>query len=288
MVAIQGHSGCEITLVTESVTRIKKIAPTVAYSSRLLRQALKQKDFCASNFVGGITTPLVTSEGCDSDRYWFTMEYSRARNFVEYLQHASVSEIDTFVDKLLCVVDQGIACSTFMAGDRCVMSDKFKAVASMLRASQFLHAYVDESMLEWVSRKISTWVSRIPVGVCHGDLTLSNVLVDYGGNVILLDFLDTFLESPLQDIAKLRQDTRYGWSLNMVDGSYDANKMRIILGHADKRIVEHYEQLAFYKESYAVFQAVNLLRVLCYCKKASSAGCVASALRDLVTEESVR
>ena len=51
-----------------------------------------------------------------------------------------------------------------------------------------------------------------PVGRCHGDLTLSNVILDPVSGITLIDFLDTFLETPLQDVAKLKQDFVYGWS----------------------------------------------------------------------------
>jgi hypothetical protein len=51
-----------------------------------------------------------------------------------------------------------------------------------------------------------------PIGRCHGDLTLSNVILSPGQNVVLIDFLDTYLETPLQDVAKLMQDFEYGWS----------------------------------------------------------------------------
>jgi len=51
-----------------------------------------------------------------------------------------------------------------------------------------------------------------PLGPCHGDLTLSNLILDPVMGITLIDFLCTFLESPLQDVAKLKQDFVYGWS----------------------------------------------------------------------------
>lgn len=51
-----------------------------------------------------------------------------------------------------------------------------------------------------------------PLGNCHGDLTLSNVIVNQLSGITLIDFLDTYLETPLQDVAKLMQDYVYGWS----------------------------------------------------------------------------
>jgi hypothetical protein len=51
-----------------------------------------------------------------------------------------------------------------------------------------------------------------PIGRCHGDLTLSNVILDPVSGITLIDFLATYLETPLQDVAKLKQDYVYGWS----------------------------------------------------------------------------
>ncbi|MEY3200922.1 MAG: hypothetical protein RIR70_472 [Pseudomonadota bacterium] len=59
---------------------------------------------------------------------------------------------------------------------------------------------------------------RVPVGECHGDLTLSNVILSHSKGLLLIDFLTTFLDSPLQDLAKLRQELIYGWSFRKLDG----------------------------------------------------------------------
>jgi serine/threonine protein kinase len=66
-----------------------------------------------------------------------------------------------------------------------------------------------------------------PIGFCHGDLTLANMLIDpENRELCVFDFLDCFVvgilglhsmladfkqESPLQDIAKLLQDASHQW-----------------------------------------------------------------------------
>lgn len=60
---------------------------------------------------------------------------------------------------------------------------------------------------------------NIPMGLCHGDLTLSNIIVTQDNNMYIFDFLDSFIESPLQDIAKLVQDLKYGWSFRNANPS---------------------------------------------------------------------
>ncbi len=65
----------------------------------------------------------------------------------------------------------------------------------------------------------------MPVGICHGDLTFSNMLFN-GNNYYLIDFLDSFVESPLLDIVKLRQDSAYLWSQLMYIHDYDKIRLK--------------------------------------------------------------
>ncbi len=50
-------------------------------------------------------------------------------------------------------------------------------------------------------------------GKCHGDLTLSNIIINFDlKEIILIDFLKTYIDSPMQDVCKLIQDLRLYWS----------------------------------------------------------------------------
>ena len=57
----------------------------------------------------------------------------------------------------------------------------------------------------------------VPVGPCHGDLTLSNIIWSPSVGLVLIDFLSTFLDSPLQDLAKISQDLEFGWTFRRMD-----------------------------------------------------------------------
>src|SRR5207237_1469810 len=52
---------------------------------------------------------------------------------------------------------------------------------------------------------------KLLIGECHGDFTLSNMIFT-NQTLYLIDFLDTFIESPFLDIIKLRQDTLHLWT----------------------------------------------------------------------------
>ena len=64
--------------------------------------------------------------------------------------------------------------------------------------------------------KILSILNRIKyniIGNCHGDLTLSNIIVNKNKKrIILIDYLDTHWESPIQDVCKLIQDLRLYWT----------------------------------------------------------------------------
>ena len=72
------------------------------------------------------------------------------------------------------------------------------------------------SLYKKIFKKIYSNLDNVKVnlkGKCHGDLTLSNIIINSDlKKIILIDFLKTFNESPLQDICKLIQDLRLYWS----------------------------------------------------------------------------
>lgn len=106
----------------------------------------------------------------------------------------------------------------------------------------------------------------MPVGVCHGDLTFSNILFN-GNNYYLIDFLDSFIESPLLDVVKIRQDSAFLWSQLMYVKSYDRIRLEIICKKIDDAINEYFKKYDWYHDFYGVFQLMNMLRILQYAKE---------------------
>ena len=103
----------------------------------------------------------------------------------------------------------------------------------------------------------------IPVGVCHGDLTFSNILFN-GNNYYLIDFLDSFIESPIMDMVKLRQDTAHLWSPLMYTGNYDSTRLNIICNKIDNELDKCFRKYDWYCKYYNIFQLLNFMRILQY------------------------
>ena len=105
------------------------------------------------------------------------------------------------------------------------------------------------------------------MGRCHGDLTLSNLLVQehLDDRLVIIDFLDSFVESPLADLAKICQDLFYGWTLRQQTRPYDRTRLFVIFQCFREQLFAAYD-----KEPWFVFfkpmLVINQLRVLQYAK----------------------
>jgi hypothetical protein len=93
--------------------------------------------------------------------------------------------------------------------DKSVVLQKIQQIKDRLVPAEIIAEFNEGC--EWVFNYCPATLV-IPLGECHGDLTLSNIIITQDNNMYLFDFLDTFIESPLQDISKIIQDMRYGWS----------------------------------------------------------------------------
>jgi thiamine kinase-like enzyme len=100
-----------------------------------------------------------------------------------------------------------------------------------------------------------------PMGSCHGDLTLSNIIFNPVDGIILIDFLDTFLESPLQDVAKIKQDFVYGWSFRKCHNTLRV-KADILCNSCMPKIIKSIEIV--YKQQVDVLTLLALLRIAPY------------------------
>lgn len=103
----------------------------------------------------------------------------------------------------------------------------------------------------------------VPIGLCHGDLSLSNVLCGCArghGDIELIDMIEGHVSSPVLDVAKLRQDTAHGWLLRLDSSGAMQERLRV----ADALIIREFSQYPWYAKSYSAYQRLNLARILPY------------------------
>lgn len=107
----------------------------------------------------------------------------------------------------------------------------------------------------------------LPMGPCHGDLTLSNMKVTQENKLYIFDFLDSFIESPLQDAAKIIQDMIYGWSFRKEKSSLRL-KGQLFCKKAYPNFIDTLIQL--YPQEMKVLEIMTLLRIAPYIDESDS------------------
>ena len=267
MAFIQGNSHCTIEIDDDVV---RKISANPEYSPRLERQIAKQKQFAGANRLFFCRTPKILGEKWNDGLYEAQMQYVNGKDFIEFIKHASRDELEMYAQHIDRVIEQNIAASLVKTVPHSVLSDKVRSIES----------HCDSPALVLFS-KFPTDDLEIPVGVCHGDLTLSNILFTHTG-IVLIDFLDNFIETPLQDMAKIRQDTRYLWSVQLYSQPHDRVRCGLALRFMDEELDRLFKRHASYVKHYPIFQFVNLARILPYCKTLALREHVERSIQSLV------
>lgn len=220
-------------------------------------QCQKQLAFQQKNKVASIRSPNILHAYNNEDRFSFEMEFFNAHNFVQAFDRNEKAHLDYFVRKMIELLEQFEQSCEIKVVDFDVIEKKFQNTLTRIAPSE--HAWLNSIFHRFRKEPL-----LLPVGVCHGDLTLSNILF-YEHELILIDFLDTFLETPLQDMVKLRQDTLIHWSLEMVQEPFDNVKIKMVMRYLDEKLVDYFKTKRYYRDYYDLFQFMNIVRILPYC-----------------------
>ena len=191
IINLDGLSGAKISLHNNEI--IKECAPS--YSDRLLKQAELQNKFAHLDDLPPNVYPVKIKK--IPNRTTVVMDFIRSPNLHNKIELLSPSEI--------------IKLSSILRSF--IKYEKDKELPD-----QYYHIKMAKKIedIEDVSvrSKIDNLLFRsnpIPTTLCHGDLTLSNIIYSCT-NVYLIDFLDGFISSYILDICKLRQDLVYNYS----------------------------------------------------------------------------
>lgn len=268
---VKGHSGCVIDIVNEGNNlRIHKWSKDPKYLARLAKQAEKQQEAYKDEYQH-IRIPQIFNVERDEEHVLINMEYVYSRNFIEFFEAAGFEQIDYFIKALILFLEKELKESPVKSVPTSVTLDKYYDVESKVKANPLLASDPEIQRLMSLSRQQFEEFAKqptvdLPMGICHGDLTFSNILFN-GNNYYLIDFLDSFIESPLLDIVKIRQDSAHLWSQLMYTNPYDKLRLKIVCEKIDKEINAYGKRYQWYKEYYTIYQLLNLLRILQYAKE---------------------
>lgn len=288
-IEVKGHSGCQIDVVSEdNRIYVYKSTADPKYLKRLTLQAKKQK-VAAENEYQHIRVPKIFEIQENTDTTVVKMEYVYSKNFIEFFEQAGFEQIDYLIGALKYFVEHEISQCTLQEVSSKIFQDKFAEIQNKCLSNPLYKG--NESIFAILKRSEEVFQNlsgiTIPVGICHGDLTFSNILFN-GNNYYLIDFLDSFVETPLQDIVKIRQDTQFRWSQLMYTKPYDATRLRIVCDKIDHEIHQYFShKYQWYSVNYPVMQLMNILRILPYAheeKVISYLTCVLNEILDSMGE----
>lgn len=265
-IEVKGHSGCQIDVVREGKDLfVVKSTEDPKYFKRLILQAEKQKQASIPR-LQHIRVPNIHIIEQADDAVRVKMDYVYSRNFVEYFEQAGFEQVEYLIEALIKYINYEVDNSCMELIDPRIITDKFADVKEKTRSNSSLENDTEIKEILDKSDKIFGNLDHIeiPVGKCHGDLTFSNILFN-GNNYFLIDFLDSFIESPLLDIVKLRQDTAWHWSPLMYVNEYDDIRLKIAFGKIDDELNKYFtSKYGWYRQYYKPLQLMNFLRIIQY------------------------
>jgi len=277
--AIKGNSGCEISFIQDCLGNdiVKKTACPGMFE-RLTNQRKKHDFFYrVLSPDKNICVPRIVSHSSTS----YEMEYFCGLDIPTFIDCNEINSIMNMITTLTSFVHEMITKCNLQEIDSKIIERKIDALYNII-------GYRINIEKNDITNRIKDSVhsTKIPVGMCHGDLTFSNVLIDKTGKMCMFDFLDSFYETPIQDIVKLRQDTSFLWSRQISRGDFDDTRYKIISAHIDKFIDTEFRQYKFYASCYHVFQLLNFMRILPYIKEGNKKdGIVTFAIQKIWSEE---
>jgi aminoglycoside phosphotransferase (APT) family kinase protein len=200
---LTGHSGCHLSLLSaDGRFFVRKSSAAPAYNQRLRGQCLKQAAFAKGRQNSPVRAPKVLGYGVRDGDFWFDMEFVAGKTVAEAAPVVLTSEMACFIKALFdYILSFGMAenpKANLIFREKIndlektiTMSEPAERSLRVLKNFDWRHAYESP---------------------CHGDLTLENIIVAPDKKLYLIDFLDSFYNSWLMDLAKLLQDLELGWS----------------------------------------------------------------------------
>lgn len=258
-----GLSGCKLELVSDRVLR--KHSSSIQYNNRLSQQINKQSLF--SNLIlKNISTPKVLNVGTDT-LYNFDMEYIPGYSFQEYFSSANLEEINFVTETLISYFDFFLNNAKLYS----INSNLISKIESLKANSEFTE------FLVFLKEYCETVELKVPKTFCHGDLTFSNIIF-HKNRLFFIDFLDSYVDSILCDLVKVKQEIYHNWNLKLLN--IESLRIRQTYGYIWKGVEKRYSEIINSQE-FEILDVMNLLRIEPYLTSDSQKNVLVNIIKGL-------
>ena len=271
MIKIKGHSEFFIEYKFINNKHLILKSSNKENANRLAKQMKKQKNMYDNNFLTNCLIPKIYKKEESENKVIYYMKFIKnSLNLIDFLSKENTIKVDWLYNNIIKLINSYLAKCKYKKINSSILINKLQSVRKNIESNSICISkkFEIEKYLKYLeTNREKILDTNIPVGICHGDLTFSNILIDTNSmNLYLIDFLDSFIESPLFDIIKIRQDTCFNWTVNMYNFSTDKNKILLTFKYIDIKIDNYFNKYDWYLKTYKYFQILNILRIIQYCK----------------------
>ncbi len=251
---LSGHSGCKLGLHKEDERFfVRKMAGGADYNERLRKQCAKQKRFLSS---AQLAAPEILGQGFIDENFYFDMAFIQGNNMIEHFSYISTHDTTEYIKILF----QSLSLETSETASSA--QNIFQEKIEQLKATTKDHAQAQNAIhmlrdFDWSS------VSKSP---CHGDLTLENILITPQKEIYLIDFLDSFYNSWMIDVAKLLQDLELGWSFRHQKNDTTRNLKLLVAKEALFDEIRKMDNAEYITSAIHHLLLLNIVRIYPYTK----------------------
>ena len=243
---LKGLSGCTLHLLEDEKSNysVLKISSSESYNERLLKQCSKQENFKKFKHI---VSPHIFDRGISDGLAYFRMEFIKGQTLADFLKQSDISSVLPILDELLFMLCKSKVTANIPSAP--VFEKKINSLKQNCSGMPyFSRAFEQLEKFDWTG---------IPNTSCHGDLTAENIIIS-GNQIYLIDFLDSFYNTWLIDVAKLLQDFELGWSFRNTGLSIETElKMKYCANHIRNFIQDNVET----KQYLCIIDKILLLNV---------------------------
>lgn len=249
---LSGYSGCGVYMCCDDLGRkfVRKVSSNQDYNERLECQCEKQIAFQSD---GSFRSPKIYRKGFYDGLFYFDMEFVQGNTLAESFAELDLMTVKKVLERLL---KSNVSNKSLPSEQQTRLEEKIlnlKAVVPLSNEDFDIWEIVESINKNFL---FHSW--------CHGDLTLENIIISPKKGIYLFDFLDSFIDSWLIDVAKLLQDLEVGWSYRRVEECRNAKlKRKILVEQVDDWLIKFDPSKNTIRNVYKLL-LLNLLRIFPY------------------------
>lgn len=270
-----GHSGCE---VWREGNFVFKRCPE-SYVPRLQAQTVLQEEY-RYEFGEVVYVPKIYDVRDGTVR----MEYVPWLGWLDFVAVADYAVMGAAIERVCALVQLELLFASSAKTPSALWSQRLALALDRLPPSHDNTYFGYAMALGRLIQSREEW--ECPIGLCHGDLTTSNLLFNpNGGAIAALDVLDCCPRTPLWDVVKLKQSAYYHWTTVTTPNGRDGG-LKVLFCDAwlARRMVDSL-QPALSLPVMKVVEALNYLRIVPYARTEAVHNLLRTALDDTLTGE---